>query len=178
MHGEQMGTVAIIAIIMVILFAIVYDPSSIYYVISAICMLLYMASLKKPVPEEKPVVIAEPPITKVKPSSTNEKEPDTNDDALINISESNRYALDQLYGRKCNNMDSKMTEHKKRIGDRDRKATIAQIKGRRQNVYEPYYRQELEEHSNKRWWEPDTAIIMNADKNHMRTVQMGEHSMT
>lgn len=183
MYGEQMGAVVIIAIIMVILFAIIYDPSSITYVIIAICMLLYMATIKNPIPEEvavvveDPVIAPPPPEEKEKEKEKAEEAPNTNDDAMTEISDANRFALDQVYGRKGNNIDNKMTEHKKRIGDRDRQATISQIKSRRQNVYEPYYRQELSEHGSKRWWEPDDVLVRKLQDNQMATIQMGQHAI-
>jgi hypothetical protein len=174
MHEEQAGAVVIIAIIMIILFAIVYDPSSITYVIVAICMLLYMATIKKPVEEKVDVIVDEPAVQQI-PKEENAS--DTNDDAMTDMSDANRFALDQVYGRKGNNIDNKMTEHRQRIGDRDRQATIAQIKGRRQNVYEPYYRQELSEHGSKKWWEPDDVLVSKLQDNQMATIQTGRHAV-
>lgn len=89
------------------------------------------------------------------------------------ISEKNLYIIDQVYGNKMNTTTNLTTKHNMRIGDRDRKATIAQIKGRRTNTYEPYYRQELSEHSSKRWWEPDDVLVRMLPEHQMNTIPMG-----
>jgi hypothetical protein len=90
------------------------------------------------------------------------------------MSDSNKIALDQMYGRRGGvTVDDKMTKHRQRIGDRDHKATVAQIKGRRNNSMEPYYRQELEHHGSKRWWDPDTVLMHKATKKQKETIMIG-----
>lgn len=89
------------------------------------------------------------------------------------ISEKNRYAIDQVYGNKMNTTTNLTTKHNMRIGDRDRKAIIAQVKGRRANTYEPYYRQELSEHGSKRWWEPEDVLVRMLPDKQMNTIPMG-----
>ena len=178
MDYANVGSISIIAIIMVILFSIIYDPSSITYVILAILMLFAMAS-KSPKRKEDTVLdvsIAEEKeeeeeVTLPKPE---QPPPETKkDESFQTISDANRYALDQMYGRRGTSIDDKMTAHRQRIGDRDRKATIAQIKGRRNNALEPYYRQELSQHGAKKWWDPDSVLIRKATSEQMKTIMRG-----
>lgn len=92
---------------------------------------------------------------------------------LAAIAKENACALNELYGRRSNgSIDSALYVHKQRIGDRDRQATINQVKGRRNNVYEPYYRQELSERNSERWWEADNLLVRSADKRWLDTVPM------
>jgi hypothetical protein len=90
------------------------------------------------------------------------------------ISQSNLFSLNQIYGRRYGGtIDDALYVHKQRIGDRDRQATINQVKSRRNNVYEPYYRQELSEHNSKRWWEPDDVLVTKLDRRQLDTIDMG-----
>jgi hypothetical protein len=92
---------------------------------------------------------------------------------MAGLRRDNATALNELYGRRYNGtVDNALWAHKQRIGDRDHQATINQIKGRRNNVYEPYYRQELSERNSERWWEPDNRLVMQANKRWMDTVDM------
>ena len=106
--------------------------------------------------EEQPEEPVEEPAPKGETFKDKQAKEDKKHKALY---EENRYALDQLYNRGGKTIDSEMTKHRQRIGDRDRQAIIAQATWRRNNTYEPYYRQELSDHHTKRWWEPDQAII-------------------
>ena len=174
--GIQLDGIAVIAIIMVVIFAMVYDPMSITYVIIAIGLLWCLAS-SKPKNIGKPVTI--PDAHPVAPEEHVEepKKPVIADDKMTQMSEANLYSLDQVYGhRYAGSVDNRIVEHNKRIGDRDRQATINQIKGRRNNVYEPYYRQELSEIGSKRWWDNDTVISRKAVDNWMDLIMTGRHA--
>jgi hypothetical protein len=92
------------------------------------------------------------------------------------IAQSHLFSLNQIYGRRsAGSIDNALYAHKQRIGDRDRQATINQVRGRRTNVYEPYYRQELSEHASKRWWEPDDVLVTKLEKRQLETIPMGRH---
>jgi hypothetical protein len=99
-------------------------------------------------------------------------------DDRARISKSNKLAVSELYGRRYGGtMDNALYVHKQRIGDRDRQATINQIRGRRNNVYEPYYRQELSEHSVKRWWDNEDVLTTKLDKRQLSTIDMGRFNL-
>lgn len=94
------------------------------------------------------------------------------------IDESNRRAVGEVYGRRYGGtMDNALYVHKQRIGDRQRQAIINQVRGRRNNVYEPYYRQELSEHASKRWWENDDVLVTKLDKRQLSTIDMGRFNL-
>ncbi len=91
------------------------------------------------------------------------------------IAQSNAATVRELYGRRtAGSIDNALYVHKQRIGDRDRQATINQVRGRRGNVYEPYYRQELSDHASKRWWEPESVLAMKLDKRQLNTLDMNQ----
>ena len=183
MVNLHIGTVAIIAIIMVILFNAIYDPRSITYVIIAILILFALASRKHEHATSTPVVLDDEPIIEDNDDEPDEQmdepdekkdEPDEKkDENMDKMSESNRWSLEQLYGRRGSPMDDRITKHKQRIGDRDRKATITQIRARRNNAMEPYYRQELSQHGNKRWWDPDPILSRKATPEQQSTIMKG-----
>jgi hypothetical protein len=180
MSGVDVGSISIIVMIMVIIFSMIHDPSSIACVIFAIFVLFSIVSLKTkqdtscdvPMVEEK---YDDP--SNLEDNSQHEESVDNindiNDESMQTLSDANKYALDQLYGRRGTSIDDKMTGHKKRIGDRDRQATISQIRGRRNNSLEPYYRQELSQHGAKRWWDPDTVLSRKATSEQMKTIMRG-----
>lgn len=92
------------------------------------------------------------------------------------ISKSNKLAVSELYGRRYGGtMDNALYVHKQRIGDRDRQAIINQVRGRRNNVYEPYYRQELSEAERSGgWWKDnDDVLVTKMDKRQRETIDMG-----
>lgn len=94
------------------------------------------------------------------------------------ISRSNLFSLNQIYGRRYGGtIDDALYVHKQRIGDRDRQATINQVRSRRNNVYEPYYRQELSEHNSKRWWEPDDVLVTKLERRQLDTIDMGRSAV-
>lgn len=176
--NSDIGSVAIIAIIMVVLFCVLYDPGAITYVILAILILFALAA-KKPkkkvattttvidIPAEKKEVV-EPP------SETDAAIHDAKtDESMAQMSEANRWALDQLYGRRGTPIDDRMTEHHKRIGSREEKAIVTQIRARRNNSMEPFYRQELSQHGNKRWWDPDPVLARKATPEQQATLMKG-----
>ena len=100
------------------------------------------------------------------------------DAAHARISKSNALAINELYGRRSTSgtMDAALYVHKQRIGDRDRQATYNQVRSRRNNSIEPYYRQELSEHAAKRWWDNEDVIVTKLDRRQMDTIDMGRFS--
>ncbi len=92
---------------------------------------------------------------------------------LADIAKENACALNELYGRRSSgSIDDRLLVHKQRIGDRDRQATISQVRSRRNNVMEPYFRQELSERNSERWWEADNRIVRFGNKQWNDTVPM------
>jgi hypothetical protein len=72
-------------------------------------------------------------------------------------------------------MDDALYKHKQRIGDRDRQANYNQVRGRRNNVYEPYFRQELSEQSATRWWGlNEDVMVTKLNKRQLNTIDMGQ----
>jgi Ca2+/Na+ antiporter len=98
-----------------------------------------------------------------------------NDATLARIKKSNQLAVREVFGRRYGGtMDNALYKHKQRIGDRDRQATINQIRARRNNVYEPYYRQELAEAERSRgWWNNDDILTTKLDHHQLATIDMG-----
>lgn len=98
-----------------------------------------------------------------------------NDAAIARIKKSNQLAVREVFGRRYGGtMDNALYKHKQRIGDRDRQATINQIRARRNNVYEPYYRQELAEAERSRgWWNNDDILTTKLDHHQLATIDMG-----
>lgn len=94
---------------------------------------------------------------------------------VARIKKSNALAVQGVFGRRYGGtMDNALYKHKQRIGDRDRQATINQIKARRNNVYEPYYRQELAEAERSRgWWNNDDILTTKLDHHQLATIDMG-----
>lgn len=83
----------------------------------------------------------------------------------------NKKAMDDIYSdQKMNTIDHKVSKFNQRIGDRDRKAIIAQIKGRRNPSMEPYYRQELEDQGTVRWWDNEDVIVRMVNPNQLATI--------
>ncbi len=104
------------------------------------------------------------------------KYPAMNDADRARISKSNGIAIGNLYGRRsvAGTMDNALYVHKQRIGDRERQSIINQIKSRRNNVYEPMYRQELSEANSVRWWEDNESVLVTKmDKKQQDTIDMG-----
>lgn len=102
---------------------------------------------------------------------------DPTDANRARISKSNALAIGELYGRRsAGTMDNAIYVHAQRIADRDRQATYNQIRSRRNNVYEPFYRQSLSEHASKRWWEPEDVLVTKLNKRQMDTIDMGRFS--
>lgn len=99
----------------------------------------------------------------------------SNDARTAQIKKSNQLAVSGVFGRRYGGtMDNALYKHKQRIGDRDRQATINQIRARRNNVYEPYYRQELAESERSRgWWNNDDILTTKMDHRQLATVDMG-----
>lgn len=102
-----------------------------------------------------------------------------NHDTLMKIKKSNKLAVGEVFGRRYGGtMDNALYKHKQRIGDRDRQATINQIRARRNNVYEPYYRQELAEAERSRgWWNNDDILTTKLDHHQLATIDMGRFNM-
>lgn len=189
MSSVDVGSISIIAMIMVIIFSIIHNPSNVSYVVFAAFVLFSIMSLKTKhdtpnntsndvsIVEEKDIVLLEEQDNKAEPVEHEEQSITSidaiDDESMQTMSDANKYALDQMYGRRGTSIDDKMTEHRKRIGDRDRQATISQIRGRRNNSLEPYYRQELSQHGSKRWWDPDTVLIRKASSEQMKTIMFG-----
>ncbi len=104
--------------------------------------------------------------------------PSPNAQTLALMSKSNKESLNQIYGQRyAGTVDDALLAHKKRIGDRDRRATVIQVRARRNNVMEPYYRQELSEHNSVRWWEPDDALTTVVGKRQLDTLEMGRSAI-
>lgn len=106
--------------------------------------------------------------------------PKPDDAARARISKSNALAVGELYGRRstAGTMDAALYVHKQRIGDRDRQATINQIRGRRANTYESYYRQELSEAERSGgWWKDnDDVLVTKLEKRQIDSIDMGRFS--
>jgi flagellar biosynthesis component FlhA len=162
---------------MVIIFSIISDTASVSCIMLSVLILLAASSLQKkhdtfsdiPMVEEKDIISKDHQA----PQQAESMQAPQQSESMQEMSDANKYALDQMYGRRGTSIDDKMTEHRKRIGDRDRKATIAQIRGRRNNSLEPYYRQELSQHGSKRWWDPDPVLMRKASGEQMKTIMMG-----
>lgn len=107
------------------------------------------------------------------------KEPEwgaANAATIAHIKKSNQLAVREVFGRRYGGtMDNALYKHKQRIGDRDRQATINQIRARRNNVYEPYYRQELAEAERSGgWWKDnDDVLTTKLDHRQLSTIDMG-----
>lgn len=106
------------------------------------------------------------------------KEPEfgaPNDSKFAQIKKSNQLAVREIFGRRYGGtMDNALYKHKQRIGDRDRQATINQIRARRNNVYEPYYRQELSEAERSgAWWNNDDILTTKLAHHQLSTIDMG-----
>jgi hypothetical protein len=103
---------------------------------------------------------------------------DPTDANRARISKSNALAIGELYGRRsAGTMDNATYIHTQRIGDRERQSIINQIKSRRNNVYEPMYRQELSENSTLPWWgQNEDVLATKLDKRQMDTIDMGRFS--
>lgn len=87
------------------------------------------------------------------------------------ITTQNKKAMDDIYSdQKMNTIDHKVSKFNQRIGDRDRNAIIAQIKGRRNPTMEPYYRQELEDQGTVRWWDNEDVMVRMVNPNQMATI--------
>lgn len=101
--------------------------------------------------------------------------PAPSDTTIARIKKSNQLAVQEVFGRRYGGtMDNALYKHKQRIGDRDRQATINQIRARRNNVYEPYYRQELAEAERSRgWWNNDDILTTKLDHHQLATIDMG-----
>ena len=105
--------------------------------------------------------------------------PKPDDATRARISKSNALAIGELYGRRstAGALDNAMYVHNQRIGDRERQSIINQIKSRRNNVYEPMYRQELSEANSSRWWEDNESVLVTKmDKRQQDTIDMGRFS--
>lgn len=170
--------ITIVSIIIIILFCIIYDPSTVVCVALAISILITMIKrISLPISGTdifipstyKPAVPVKPPPTKEEAAIYDAK----SDHGMANMSDENRWALDQLYGRRGTPINDRMTEHYKRIGSRDEKAVVTQIRARRNNSVEPFYRQELSQHANKRWWDPDPILSMKATPEQQATIMKG-----
>jgi hypothetical protein len=106
--------------------------------------------------------------------------PGMDDTARARVMKSNRLAVSELYGRRhAGTMDNALYVHKQRIGDRDRQATINQIRSRRNNVYEPYYRQELSEAERSGgWWKDNDDVLMQKlERRQLATIDMGRFNL-
>lgn len=103
------------------------------------------------------------------------KEPEKNEsfDDGKKIIEQNKLAIDAVYSdQPLNPIDFGVSKFNQRIGDRDRKAIITQIKGRRNPTYEPYYRRELEDRATVRWWDNEDVMVRYLEKNQRQTIPM------
>ena len=87
------------------------------------------------------------------------------------IATQNKKAMDDIYSdQKMNTIDHKVSKFNQRIGDRDRRAIITQIKGRRNPTMEPYYRQEMEDQGTVRWWDNEDVMVRMVNSNQMATI--------
>lgn len=90
------------------------------------------------------------------------------------IALANKHAINQLYKVHLNSSTNKASDFAQRIGSRDREAIRTQIRGRRNNVYEPIFRQELEEAPlAHKWWDNDEIMVQRMTDKQRQTVQTG-----
>jgi hypothetical protein len=202
MDCTNLNSIGVISIIIVILFLVIYRPFSVVCAGIVVSLLLLPIIMKKVPPQPPPPTSCDmapfslqqnnekginTPMLQQNKSRTGDvqheslfenntnKKVDMVEKSNVDqhMSDLNKLALDQMYGRHGSNVDDKMSEHRQRIGDRDHKATVAQIKGRRNNSMEPYYRQELEQYGSKKWWNPDTVLMRKATKKQKKTIMIG-----
>ncbi len=183
---------AILALIIIIIVAIIRKPNVITLMSGAFIAILWLAVMARRQSRDGFDPATEPPDISMSekhndysasPCEEHRAEPaplpESKTDAVnALISKSNRFSLDQIYGRRyMGTIDNALYAHKQRIGDRDRQATIAQVRARRNNVYEPYFRQELSEENSVRWWEPDDVLNTLFDKRQLDTIDMGRSAV-
>jgi hypothetical protein len=159
-----MGELLIVLIIILLMCSVVYKD------MSAICIVLPVGFVffncmnhlsRKKNSEIKIVPVEQPPAEPFDDGNTKK------------IVEKNREAINAVYGdQPLNPIDFGVSKFNQRIGDRDRKAIIAQIKGRRNPTYEPYYRRELEDQATVRWWDNEDVMVRTINENQRQTIPM------
>lgn len=126
-------------------------------------------------PQNEPVPIGYKPYKKYMKKVAYPTTPDESQvEEYDNITEDNRHLIDTLFDTGTNTATNKSTRFAHRIGSRDREAQRIQIKARRNNVYEPFFRQELEDGGNQKWWGLNDDLMINKYTAEQRpTIQTG-----
>ena len=163
----MVSIIAVIAIIIIILYCINCDSCIIINIVLSIIAII--AILKKPNnPFNETVDIEDAEENNIIEAEIKQSKTD-----MQAISHSNKMALHKLYNRNVSTVDDKMLDHRKRIGGRDKNAVITQIRSRRNNSMEPYYRQELSQHGNSKWWDVESILSRKATPSQQSTIMKG-----